>query len=105
MTNEMLMLFISLIAGMVLGFIFFAGLWLTIRKGVTSRYPAVWFIVSLIVRTGITVVGFYFVTDQKWQRMIFCLTGFVLMRLIVTKKAKSARATPPGEEVPHEYKS
>jgi len=37
------LLILALAAGLVLGAIFFGGLWWTVRKGVSSKYPALWF--------------------------------------------------------------
>ena len=41
--NEPLTLVLALAAGGVLGAIFFGGLWWTVRKGVSSPQPALWF--------------------------------------------------------------
>ncbi len=38
--NETLLLIVALIAGIALGIIFFAGLWLTVKKAVTAKVPA-----------------------------------------------------------------
>ena len=39
--SEALTLILALLAGAVLGTIFFAGLWWTIQRGVSSKQPAV----------------------------------------------------------------
>ena len=72
-------------AGGALGAIFFGGLWWTVQKGVSSPRPALWFVGSSLVRTGIVLAGFYFVSAQQWQRLLPCLHGFVLARLAVTR--------------------
>ena len=59
--NEALILGFSWVAGVLLGAIFFGGLWWTIRKGMASQIPALWFSGSLLLRTGIALAGFYFV--------------------------------------------
>ena len=45
--SEALTLILALLAGAVLGTIFFAGLWWTIQRGVSSKQPAVLFFFSL----------------------------------------------------------
>ena len=48
----------------LLGAIFFGGLWWTVRKGVASRRPALWFLGSLLLRTSIALAGFYVVARR-----------------------------------------
>ncbi len=57
--SELLQMLLVLPAGMLIGGVFFGGLWWTVQKGVTARQPALWFGVSLLLRTGITLAGFY----------------------------------------------
>ena len=70
-------------AGILLGAFFFGGLWWTVRRGVSSERPALWFFSSLLVRMSITLTGFYFVGREHWERWLLCLLGFFLARLIV----------------------
>ena len=86
------MLLLSLVTGLLLGFLFFGGLWLTIKKGVSSRYAFIWFTASLLLRTGIVVAGFYFVAGDRWDRLLVCLAGFLIARFLFT------RFTKVGEE-------
>ena len=82
--NETLTLTLAPLAGAVLGAIFFGGLWWTIRKGVSSRQPALWFFGSLLVRMSIVLIGFFLIGRGHWQRLLLCLLGFVIARLVVT---------------------
>jgi F1F0 ATPase subunit 2 len=75
----------ALIEGILIGFIFFGGLWWTVQKGVSSTHPASLFFGSLFVRTTIAVLGFYFVSLRDWHRMIACLLGFMIARILVTR--------------------
>lgn len=83
--SEWLMSALTLAAGLLLGAIFFGGLWWTVRKGVSSKRPALLFLGSLLVRTGIVVTGFFLVSDGHWQRLLTCLLGFAIARFIVTR--------------------
>jgi F1F0 ATPase subunit 2 len=82
--NETLHLALACLAGGALGTIFFGGLWWTVRVGVLSSNPALWFLGSLLVRMSIALTGFYFVGRENWQRLLACLVGFVVARWIVT---------------------
>jgi len=70
-------------AGAGLGTLFFGGLWWTVRKGVSSERPALWFFGSLLLRTSIVLTGFYFVSGRQWQRLLLCLLGFAVAHRVV----------------------
>ncbi len=84
-------------AGLGLGAIFFGGLWWTIRKGVSSKQLAFWFLGSLLLRMAITLAGFYLVAGHGWKSLLFCLVGFVMARLVVTRMI---RLTPESSHAP-----
>ena len=101
--NETLRLAPSLVAGVLLGGIFFGGLWWTVRKGVASRRPALWFLGSLTLRMAVALAGFYFVSGVHWERLLVCLLGFVAARLIVTRLARAPveHRNDPAKEACH----
>jgi F1F0 ATPase subunit 2 len=88
--NEVLSLTLALSMGVLLGVIFFGGLWWTVRKGVSSEQPAFWFFGSLLLRMGIALAGFYLVSGGQWMRLLLCLVGFVVARLTVTRLTRSS---------------
>lgn len=88
-------------AGVLLGAFFFGGLWWTVRKGLASPRPALWFIGSLLVRTGVVVLGLHRVSDGRWERLLAGLLGFVGARLLVTFFTRRRRdpGGPAAKEV------
>jgi F1F0 ATPase subunit 2 len=82
--TETLTLTLAWMAGGALGAIFFGGLWWTVRRACSSESPALWFFGSLLLRMSITLVGFYFVSGGEWKRLMLCLLGFTVARLLVT---------------------
>ena len=87
--NETLRLAPALATGLLLGAMFFGGLWWTIRKGVSSGRPALWFLGSLLLRICIVLAGFYFVSGGVWERLLTCLLGFVIARLLVMRLVRN----------------
>jgi len=83
--HELLMLIMAGAAGLVLGVIFFGGLWWTVRKAVFSSRPALWFMGSLLLRTSLVLTGFYVVGGNQWQRLLVCLIGFIFARVFVVR--------------------
>jgi F1F0 ATPase subunit 2 len=101
--NETLTLALALVAGVGLGAIFFGGLWWTVRKGLASKQPALWFFCSLLLRMSIVLAGLYFVGLGHWPRLVICLLGFVLARFVV-QYLTGPRSKPqhcPALEVHH----
>ena len=88
--NETLSLVLALVTGVLLGAVFFGGLWWTVQKGVSSKRPALWFFGSLLLRTSIALAGFYFIARGHWERLLVCLLGFVMARLVVTRLTRTA---------------
>jgi len=87
--NNVLFLALALMAGLLLGTIFFGGLWWTVRKGISSKSPALWFLGSMLLRMGIVLGGFYFIGRGDWQRIIVCLLGFIIARIIVMRLTRT----------------
>ena len=57
--HEPLTLVLALVTGVLLGAMFFGGLWWTVQKGVASTRSALWFFGSLWLRTSMALAGFY----------------------------------------------
>ena len=94
MMNETLSLVLALATGVLLGAMFFGGLWWTVEKGVLSKRPALWFLNSLLLRMSITLAGFYFVSRGHWERLLVCLLGFVMARVIVRRLTQVLEERP-----------
>ena len=101
--NDMLLLAVAFVVGILLGAFYFGGLWWTVRKGVASARPALWFSGSMLLRVSVTLVGFYFVGHDHWERLLVCLFGFVVSRVLVTWLTRSTRTSPtrPSKESRH----
>ena len=103
---ETLIWMLAALAGLLLGAMFFGGLWWTVRRGLASERPALWFIASLLLRMGVAMAGFYWVAREigswagqsTWQPLLLCLLGFVLARPLVlwlTRQSALQPTQPP----------
>ncbi|HUX83032.1 MAG TPA: ATP synthase subunit I [Halothiobacillus sp.] len=91
--NEPLGLAFALVSGILLGAFFFGGLWWTVRQAISSKHPELWFFGSLLLRTSLVILGFYFILGDDWRKLLAGLLGFVAVRLIalrLTRKAEQA---------------
>jgi F1F0 ATPase subunit 2 len=85
MMNEPMTWIFALVAGVLIGLFFFGGLWWTIQKGLNAKNPALWFLGSVLIRTGVAVAGFYWMAGGEWERLLACLLGFVAARFIILR--------------------
>jgi F1F0 ATPase subunit 2 len=74
----------SLMIGLGIGVIFFAGLWWTIRKGVQSEQPVFWFFGSLLARMMVVLAGSVYVAQFGWRSVLFYFSGLMFARLGIT---------------------
>lgn len=99
MRNEPLIWIWAASVGVLLGLFFFGGLWWTIRKGLTSKSPALWFLGSIVVRTAVVVAGFYFVSGGAWERILACLLGFIVARFVIVRRQRSREVRPDTPKI------
>ena len=93
--HETLTLGLAWVAGAMLGAMFFGGLWWTVRKGLASAQPALWFTGSLLLRMSLALAGMYVVSGGQWDRLLLCLLGFVMARLLVTRLTRPEASHAP----------
>lgn len=96
MNESLMLLAVSLLAGIAVGALFFGGLWWTTQKILAPGQPALWFVGSFFVRTSITLAVFYEAARGDWQRLLICVLGFFLARMAVIRLTRDA--TPRIEE-------
>ena len=95
--GEILILIRTALVGVLLGGMFYAGLWWTVRRSVSvksrrrlasRRFPA--------ADVRISVGGFYLVARGDWRALLACLLGFLMARICVTRltRAPSERKSP-----------
>ncbi|MFT4582567.1 MAG: F1F0 ATPase subunit 2 [Gammaproteobacteria bacterium] len=88
-----LILVLAWMAGGLLGALFFGGLWWTVRQAVSAKQPALWVFGSFLLRTSVTLAGFYVISGNHLDRLLLCLLGFVTARVLVTRLTKSLAQT------------
>ena len=89
MMNELNMITIVILslafaAGLVLGAFYFIALWRTVKRLPDTPRPLRLMLTSFALRMAVVLPGFYFVMGEQWERLAMALTGFILMRMILT---------------------
>jgi F1F0 ATPase subunit 2 len=74
----------ALVIGMIVGIIYFGGLWLTIRGMTHTQRPALLFIASFVARTAFSIAIIYWMMgrspDGSVVPLLLCVAGFLVMR-------------------------
>ncbi len=91
--NEASTLVLATLAGGALGAIFFGGLWWTVRCGLPSQGPALWFFGSFTLRMSIAIGGFLLATQGDWRNATMCMLGFLAARGAVSRLTRTRSAS------------
>ena len=89
--NFIVSLFLAFLAGAVLGLLYYGGLWLTIQRLPKASLPGVLVAMSLFLRLGLVLVAFYLVMGGRWERLLACLAGFLLARVLLVRRLGPGR--------------
>jgi F1F0 ATPase subunit 2 len=87
-------LVLSFAAGLLLGALFYGGLWWTVKRIPSARLPAPLIIGSFAVRTALVLAGLYLLLRDgtAWLRLVGALAGIVAVRLYMVFKVRPRAA-------------
>jgi F1F0 ATPase subunit 2 len=85
MDSSPLVLALSALAGIILGILYFGGLWLTITKMRTLKNPGIFLTLSFILRTVIVIGGFYLISAGHLERLAVAMLAFFVTRFVFIK--------------------
>lgn len=78
---------LSFAAGLVLGLMFFGGLWLTVRRLAGAPFPAGRVAASMLVRFALALGGFYLLARLGgWPHALAGALGFTVTRLVLAAR-------------------
>jgi F1F0 ATPase subunit 2 len=76
---------LSLAVGLVLGLLFYGGLWITVRRIQTSPHPGLLTFGGLWIRMGLVLAGLLLVLHGRWQNALVYLIGLIAARLLLSR--------------------
>jgi F1F0 ATPase subunit 2 len=88
------MIIVAIIVGLILGILFFGGLWLTVKKALGTTYAPLWFLGSSLLRTAIVLTGFYYIAQGNLPRLLLGVAGFIAARFLVVRLTRSTETNP-----------
>lgn len=77
---------LAFIVGALLGAVFFGGLYLTVRKLNSVKYPALLMMLSLVLRLVILAGGIYLIMDGEIRNLLSAMAGVLLVRFVMIQK-------------------
>lgn len=87
--NTLLTISISFLAGILLGILYFLGIWYSVIKTTSQKKSVVYLIFSFLVRVFALQICFYFIVQGGVILLISALVGFILGRQIIFFKLKT----------------
>jgi F1F0 ATPase subunit 2 len=86
----------SFFIGIVLGGVYFAGLWETVRKLPDAEKPVRRVALSFALRMALALSGFYLVMQGGWECLAAAMVGFLLMRELLLRRLGKTNNTLVG---------
>jgi len=87
--NAIWSVLLTFLAGTAIGYFYFGGLWLTVRKLPSARSPGPFAFGSFVVRTALAVFCFYLIASAgHWERLIASVVGFALARWVLVMRLR-----------------
>lgn len=88
---------IAFFIGIILGILYFGGLYLTVQKINTVKTPALLMTLSLILRMGLLIGAFFYIAKSGFKDILFALVGVILARLVMTFTVKNQNSIKRGD--------
>ncbi|MBA4396359.1 MAG: ATP synthase subunit I [Syntrophus sp. (in: bacteria)] len=73
-------LLVPFVLGGLIGWVYFSGLWETVRRLPEAKSPHGLMILSFAARTLFALGGFFILTDGQWERMAASVAGFFIVK-------------------------
>jgi F1F0 ATPase subunit 2 len=102
MTIETVVMAVNFVAGLIIGGLYFFGLWWTVRRLPSLTAPGFWTVASFILRSVMALSLFYLLSQGVLKNLLMCLTGFTLMRLFLVNRLANSSGKRPGSGTAHD---
>ena len=88
---------IGALAGVLLGWLYFRGLQLTIDRLPNSHHPGTWVVGSFALRAATTVAAFMLITRLvQGHGLVAALLGFIAVRTVMIRRTRRAQGRDTG---------
>lgn len=80
---------LSFIIGVILGIVYFGGLYFTVVNINKAKYPGLLMALSFILRMAVLLGVFFYISKNGYKNMIFALIGVIIVRIMMTLNFKN----------------
>ena len=87
---------VGLVAGFVLGLVFFGGLWWTTQHLAAASQPGILVSVSLLVRVAVLAAGLFLLAQVGNAALLAAVLGLLATRIGLTRLAMNGRLPQPA---------
>jgi F1F0 ATPase subunit 2 len=94
-------LLFTFVVGIGLGFFYYGGLWLTVRRLPDARQPSLWILLSFLGRASLSLLGLYLASEGRWERILIGLLGFVIARVVLVRRLLPDSSAFPKQRGSH----
>jgi len=81
---------LAVAAGVVLGGLYFGGLWYTVQRLGAVRRPGLLMLGGYVVRMAVLAAGIWLVGGGEWTRLAACLAGVLIARAAACRLVRAA---------------
>lgn len=76
--------------GLLVGIVYFGGLWLTVKNLKNSEHPTKTLLTSWFLRNGVFVLSLWAVMRGDWRRALITFGAFLSVKLVMTQAFKAS---------------
>jgi F1F0 ATPase subunit 2 len=91
-------MFIAFLAGILIGILYFGGLYLTVNHMNRTRHPALLMMGSFILRMAVLLFGFYLLRNGGVYQMFIALFAVILVKFVMVARVRRTIGKPGHED-------
>lgn len=85
MNSEIGSLILRIPAGILIGVMFYGGLWLTVSRLTRTSSPVLLSVTSLFLRMGLLLVSIWYLSGGRASGILGCTIGLMASRILLTR--------------------
>ncbi|MDO9494025.1 ATP synthase subunit I [Acetobacterium sp.] len=85
---------IGFVGGMLLGLVFFGGLYWTVQKIGQVKYPGPLMLISAVGRMVVLLLGIYFLGGNDMKQFLAVLAGVILVKFLIILSVRKKSRSP-----------
>lgn len=89
---------VGFFGGVVLGLVFFGGLYWSVQKLSTVKHPGLLMMASLLLRMGVLLTGLYFLMAGEIKNLLAAVAGVMLMKFVMIARVRENPVAPKERE-------